>query len=89
MAFPVRAVSGGAYTDGHFLAVIVVEGLTLKNVIGLSIAMVLMETDGASRWNGNLGEHVVATQLLFSQELFNGDGTLAASLVLSLYNVAC
>ena len=79
----IRAVGSLTRSQGeHLLAVVIIESLTLKNVVALSIAMMLMIADRASWRNGNLSIHIVGIQLTSTQNMLYSNLALAICFVL-------
>ena len=58
--FAVRTEGGLAGVQSDFSAVIVVEGFTLQDVIGFTVAMMRMQADGAAGADGDFGKHIAA-----------------------------
>ena len=85
MLLAIRTEGRSTGTKGDFLAVVIIAGCALEDMIGLRIAMVFMDTDGAEWRYDDFGIHIAfAIELGWSQEFHNRDGSFAVGLVRGL-----
>lgn len=87
VAFTVWAEGSCASTKLHIAAVVTVQSLTLQDMVGFSVAVVLVIANRAARWDDNLGEHIIAAELFLAQKMVDSDFTLAVSLVCCFHRI--
>ena len=88
MLFAIRAEGRSAGAEGDFPAIVIIAGRSLKDMVGLRIAMVLVDTNRAEWRYDDFGIHIAfAIELGRSQEFYDRDGSLAVSLVCGLKGI--